>query len=187
MSSGRTEGIGDAERQSIKFGTVGAAARWLGGVDESSVESTGDAAAAECLETAASADAHTSRGGRDAIGREAADMGPPESVIGTFQGNAEAFQCRCPAAGLDRCRYQRQGNNRSETIRAPSRKLISFAQTTSSATRPQPAEVSNPQSVPARTRDGSPTTATTLSIRSATTSGCSTKFVKLSMTPATRI
>ena len=36
---------------------------------------------------------------------------------------------------------------------APSLRLLSFAQTTSPATRPQPADVSNPQSVPACTRD----------------------------------
>src|SRR5439155_669890 len=73
-----------------------------------------------------------------------------------------------------------------DASRAPSRRLLNLAQTTSSATRPQPAEVSKPQSVPACTRDGSPTTWATRSMRSATTSGCSTKFVRLSMTPATR-
>ena len=38
-----------------------------------------------------------------------------------------------------------------------------------------------PRSVPASTRLGSPTTAATRSMRSATTSGCSTKFVRLSI------
>src|SRR5271166_5158760 len=62
-------------------------------------------------------------------------------------------------------------------MRAPSAIAASFAQTTSSATRPRPAEVSKPQSVPARTRRGSPTARATASMRSATTSGCSTKLV----------
>ena len=68
---------------------------------------------------------------------------------------------------------------------APSAIAASFAQTTSSATRPRPAEVSKPQSVPASTRLGSPTARATSSMRSATTSGCSTKFVSGSTTPAT--
>ena len=72
-------------------------------------------------------------------------------------------------------------------VSAPSRMERSFAQTTSSATRPQPAAVSKPQSVPASTRVGSPTTCATRSMRSATTSGCSTKLVSVSITPATRI
>jgi hypothetical protein len=55
---------------------------------------------------------------------------------------------------------------RCEARRAPSRRLESLAQTTSSATRPQPAEVSKPQSVPARTRLASPMTPATRSIRS---------------------
>ena len=46
-------------------------------------------------------------------------------------------------------------------MRAPSRSEASLAHTTSSATRPQPAEVSKPQSVPASTRVGSPTVAAT--------------------------
>src|SRR5262245_7280645 len=72
--------------------------------------------------------------------------------------------------------YEAQ-NSRFEARSAPSRNVRSFAQTTSSATRPQPADVSKPQSEPARTRDGSPTTAATRSILSATTSGCSTILV----------
>jgi len=43
---------------------------------------------------------------------------------------------------------QALGNNRPEAIRAPSLSAVSFAHTTSSATRPAPAAVSNPQSVP---------------------------------------
>ena len=43
-------------------------------------------------------------------------------------------------------------NSRFVAIRAPSAIAASFAHTTSSATRPRPAEVSKPQSVPARTR-----------------------------------
>ena len=78
-------------------------------------------------------------------------------------------------------------NSRSEARSAPCRRLRSFAQTASSATRPQPADVSKPQSVPANTREGSPNTAATRSIRSATTSGCSMILVSGSMTPATRI
>src|SRR5262245_2771489 len=77
-------------------------------------------------------------------------------------------------------------NSRCEARSAPSRMLASLAHTTSSATRPQPAEVSKPQSVPASTRAGSPTTSATRSRRSATTCGCSTKLVRLSITPATR-
>ncbi len=73
----------------------------------------------------------------------------------------------------------------SRQRRAPLRMVLNFAHTTSSATRPQPAEVSNPQSVPASTRVGSPTTVATRSSLSATTSGCSTKLVNVSITPAT--
>src|SRR5262249_26303970 len=65
--------------------------------------------------------------------------------------------------GLARCptvtKRPHQLNKRWDARRAPSRRLVSLAHTTSSATRPQPAEVSKPQSVPARTRVGSPTTA----------------------------
>ena len=50
---------------------------------------------------------------------------------------------------------------------------------------PCPAVESKPQSVPASTRRGSPTAAATRSRRSATTSGCSTKLVSVSITPAT--
>src|SRR5260370_9030741 len=68
-------------------------------------------------------------------------------------------------------------NKRCDASRAPSRRLASFAHTTSSATRPQPAEVSKPQSVPPRPRPASPTTPDTRSRPSATTSGCSTQLV----------
>jgi len=71
--------------------------------------------------------------------------------------------------------------------RAPSAIAASFAHTTSSVTRPIPAEVSKPQSVHAITRFGSPTARATFSSRSATTSGCSIKPVKSSMTPAAMI
>ena len=47
--------------------------------------------------------------------------------------------------------------SRSEAILAPSAIACSLAQTTSSGTRPIPAEVSKPQSVAAMTRCGSPT------------------------------
>src|SRR5262249_46816698 len=57
-------------------------------------------------------------------------------------------------------------NSRCETRAAPSRMLASLAPTTFSATQPQPADVSRPQSVPASTRVGSPTASATRSRRS---------------------
>ena len=57
---------------------------------------------------------------------------------------------------------------------APARSDRSFSQTTDAATSPIPADVSNPQSVPAMMRRGSPTASATRVMRSATTSGCST-------------
>ena len=68
-------------------------------------------------------------------------------------------------------------NSRSDAMRAPSPSAASLAHTTSSATRRWPAEVSNPQSVPACTRVGSPTASATRSMRSAMVFGCSTKLV----------
>ena len=70
---------------------------------------------------------------------------------------------------------------------APSAIDLNFAHTTSSATRPRPATVSKPQSLPAITRCGSPMVSATFSSRSAITSGCSTKLVVESITPATMI
>ena len=72
-------------------------------------------------------------------------------------------------------------------IRAPSAIALSLAQTTSSVTRPMPAEVSKPQSVPAMHPVRVADRCATRSSRSATTSGCSTKPVRSSMTPATMI
>src|SRR5512132_2574615 len=82
---------------------------------------------------------------------------------------------------------RRHQNKRVEAILAPSLRLRSLAQTTSGATRPQPADVSKPQSVAASTAEGSPIVAATRSIRSDTTSGCSMILVNGSITPATRI
>jgi hypothetical protein len=59
-------------------------------------------------------------------------------------------------------------------IAAPSHIARSFAHTTSSATGAKPVVVSKPQSVPAITRRGSPIACATRSMRSATSSGCST-------------
>src|SRR5262245_41451714 len=66
---------------------------------------------------------------------------------------------------------------------APCRRLASFAHTTLSATMSDPAKVPKPQSTEAITRRRSPTASTTRQMRSATTSGCSTKLVVESMTP----
>src|SRR5436853_6367467 len=78
-------------------------------------------------------------------------------------------------------------NNLSDASLAPSAIDLNFAHTTSSATRPRPAIVSKPQSLPAITRCGSPMTFAPFSSRSAITSGCSTKLVVESITPATMI
>ena len=58
-------------------------------------------------------------------------------------------------------RFQR----RRLAISAPSLQDLSFAQVTSGETTSGPAEVAKPQSVPAITRDRSPTTATASQIR----------------------
>src|SRR5262245_7396203 len=78
-------------------------------------------------------------------------------------------------------------HSRRDAMSAPWRTDLSFAQTTSSATHSRPANVPKPQSVPAMTRSRSPTAATASSIRRATTSGCSTKLVVVSITPGMRI
>src|SRR4030095_12942197 len=64
-------------------------------------------------------------------------------------------------AGL---RAAHDAKKRREAMRAPSVSARNSAQTTSSATRPIPAEVSNPQSVPASTQLGSPMVAATRSM-----------------------
>ena len=78
-------------------------------------------------------------------------------------------------------------HSRAEAMSAPSRIAFSFSHTTGSITHSRLVNVPKPQSVEAMTRSRSPTTDTASSIRRATTSGCSTKFVCVSMTPATRI
>ena len=90
-------------------------------------------------------------------------------------------------SGCASCPGFRSQNSRADASRAPSLRARSFAQTTSGATRPHPAEVSKPQSFAASTADASPITATIRSIRSDTTSGCSMMLVSGSITPATRI
>src|SRR5262249_44696045 len=62
-----------------------------------------------------------------------------------------------------------------------------LAQPPPSAPHSRPAKVPKPQSVPAMTRSRSPTAATASSIRRATTSGCSTKLVVVSITPGMSI
>ena len=66
---------------------------------------------------------------------------------------------------------------------APSRSDLSFFQTMLAATHSRPVKVPKPQSVEAITRSRSPTTDTASSMRRATTSGCSTKLVVVSITP----
>ena len=70
---------------------------------------------------------------------------------------------------------------------APSRIAFSFGHTIQAATHSRPANVPKPQSVDAMTRSRSPIAATASSMRRATTSGCSTKFVVDSITPGIRI
>ena len=74
-------------------------------------------------------------------------------------------------------------HSREVAMSAPSRSVLSFAQTTSSATHSQPTKVPKPQSTPAITRSLSPMASTTRSMRWATTSGCSTKLLLESITP----
>ena len=62
----------------------------------------------------------------------------------------------------------------------------SFVHTTLSSTSMEPAKVPKPQSTPARTRVRSPMASAAATIRSATTSGCSTTLVVESMTPGTK-
>ena len=65
-------------------------------------------------------------------------------------------------------------HSRFEAISAPARNVANLAQTTSSVTHSHPTKLPKPQSTPAITRSRSPTAATTVSMRCATTSGCST-------------
>src|SRR5690348_3209072 len=74
-----------------------------------------------------------------------------------------------------------------EAMSAPSRNERSFSHTAGSITHSRLVKVPKPQSVEAMTRSRSPTARTASSIRRATTSGCSTKFDVVSITPGTRI
>src|SRR4029077_6814151 len=99
----------------------------------------------------------------------------------------------CPGneivVGLRRVLYAAlfRPHSRAEAISAPSRIDLSLSQTTGSIPHSRRVKVPNPQSVEATTRSRSPTAATASSIRRATTSGCSTKLVVVSITPGTRI
>ena len=77
--------------------------------------------------------------------------------------------------------------SRADAMSAPARHDCSFAHTTSSVTHSQPANVPKPQSELAMTRSRSPTAATAVSMRCATTSGCSTKLLFGSITPGSKI
>src|SRR5256886_2926589 len=68
---------------------------------------------------------------------------------------------------------------------APSRRARSFVHTTLSSTSCEPAKVPKPQSTPPSTPVRSPIASATATMRSATTSGCSTTFVVESTTPGT--
>src|SRR5262245_7073576 len=121
------------------------------------------------------------------IGCSLADNGLNRTLRGILGGQSQRVRPSAgPSAAHISASLKRQLNKRCDARWAPSRRLASLPHTTSSATRPQPAEVSKPQSVPARTRAGSPRTAAICSMRSATTCGCSMKLVRLSITPATR-
>ena len=65
---------------------------------------------------------------------------------------------------------------------APWASASSFSHATSGSTRPKPTNVPKPQSVPGMTRSR-PTTSAKRPMRCATSSGCSTKLVFVSMTP----
>ncbi len=78
-----------------------------------------------------------------------------------------------------RCRRVSPASQRSS---APAARLRNFSQTMSGSTTPKPAKVEKPQSVPAITRSR-PTMRVKFCSRSATSSGCSTKFVVESRQP----
>ena len=109
----------------------------------------------------------------------------PGFGIGLYPANDNVVTCdnQAPGRGQGPRRRGQAGHRlrrlsgqsrRSEARSAPARSAASFSHTTDGATSPIPADVSNPQSVPAMMRRGSPTERDTVASRSATTSGCST-------------
>ena len=75
------------------------------------------------------------------------------------------------------------GQKRDATGRVINDHVFSFNQTAGSITHSRPVKVPNPQSVLAITRSRSPTASTASCSRRETTSGCSTIFVVVSITP----
>src|SRR5215813_8163400 len=111
------------------------------------------------------------RGRTDAAHWHEADVSSCPLCV-RVRGKAQRFGTFADAGGSE------NQNSFADASRAPSLRVRSFAQTTSGATRPHPAEVSKPQSFAASTAEASPITATIRSMRSATTSGCSIMLVQ---------
>ena len=112
--------------------------------------------------------------------------GPGSERVRGQIDNTEVFRVMVEALGLGRCGRQRAHHNCFDASLAPSASEASFIQTILVSTWTRPAKVPKPQSTPAMTLSR-PTARAYCTMRSATSSGCSTKFEVESITPGTMI